>query len=215
MPAAKTDKRPASNSPTVPPFHGDEAAERKIREVLNSPTQIEFVETPMKNVVDYLKDLHHIEIQLDEPALKEAGVDDSKPVTRNLKGISLRSALRMVLGDMQLKYVIHDGVLLITSSAKAESEEYMETRAYAVGDLVPTARDESGTTSASFGPLKAILTNTVAAKTWADNGGTGAISEIVIGKRPLLVILQTQEVHERIDSALEMLRKASGLKTAE
>ena len=53
-------------------------AERKIREALNQPTQIEFVETPLKDVIDYLKDLHHIEIQLDTSALKEAGVDDRR-----------------------------------------------------------------------------------------------------------------------------------------
>ena len=82
---------PGPNSPTL--LSGDESpAERKIREALSQPTQVEFVETPLKDVIDYLKDLHHIEIQLDAPALKEAGVDESTPVTKNLKGISLRSA---------------------------------------------------------------------------------------------------------------------------
>ena len=80
-------------------------AEKKIEEALKQPTQIEFVETPLKDVVDYLKDLHHIEIQLDSAALKEAGVDESTPVTKNLKGISLRSALKLLLDELQLKYV--------------------------------------------------------------------------------------------------------------
>jgi hypothetical protein len=52
-------------------------AEKKIQEALKQPTQIEFVDTPLKDVVEYLKDLHHIEIQLDGPALKEAGVEES------------------------------------------------------------------------------------------------------------------------------------------
>ncbi len=215
VPVAKAAKHPAPTSPTLPSGHGDGAAEQKIRDVLNSPTQIEFVETPLTCVIDYLKDLHHIEIQLDTPALKEAGVDESKAVTRNVKGVSLRSALRLMLDELQLKYVIRNEVLLITSSAKAESEEYMETGVYAVGDLVATARDEAGTASACFGPLKAILTNTVATKTWADNGGAGTISEIVVGNRPLLVISQTQEVHERIEDTLQMLRKVGGVKTVE
>ena len=111
-------------------------AEKKIEEALKQPTQIEFVETPLKDVVDYLKDLHHIEIQLDSAALKEAGVDESTPVTKNLKGISLRSALKLLLDELQLKYVIHNEVLLITSPAKAESDEYMTTKVYPVADLV-------------------------------------------------------------------------------
>ena len=46
-------------------FHGPLAqpAEKKIQERLKKPTQIEFVETPLKDVIDYLKDLHHIEIR--------------------------------------------------------------------------------------------------------------------------------------------------------
>ncbi|MEI8376552.1 MAG: VWA domain-containing protein, partial [Planctomycetota bacterium] len=110
--------------------------EKKIQEALKQPTQIEFVETPLKDVVDYLKDLHHIEIQLDSAALKEAGVEESTQVTKNLKGISLRSALKLMLDELQLKYVVHNEVLLITSPTKAESDEYMTTKVYPVADLV-------------------------------------------------------------------------------
>ena len=115
--------------------------EKKIEEALKQPTQIEFVETPLKDVVDYLKDLHHIEIQLDSAALKDAGVDESTTVTRNIKGISLRSALKLLLDDLQLTYVIHDEVLLITSPTKAESDEYMTTKVYPVADLVLPIKD--------------------------------------------------------------------------
>ncbi len=111
-------------------------AEKKIEDALKQPTQIEFVDTPLKDVIDYLKDLHHIEIQLDGPALKEAGVEESTPITKNLKGISLRSALKLLLDELQLKYVVHNEVLLITSPTKAESDEYMTTKVYPVADLV-------------------------------------------------------------------------------
>jgi hypothetical protein len=199
-----------ANSPTQ--LSGDESpAERKIRAALLQPTQIEFVETPLKDVVDYLKELHHIEIQLDTAALKEAGVDESAPVTKNLKGISLRSALKLLLDELQLKYVIHNEVLLITSPAKAESDEYMITKAYPVGDLVVPQGGEF----ANFEPLKETLTSIVAPKTWTDNGGTGDLREMVVGNRLMLVLSQTQEVHEQIEQTLEMLRKAGGLKNAQ
>ncbi len=61
-------------------------------------------------------------------------------MTKNLKGISLRSALKMILDELQLKYVIHNEVLLITSPTKAESDEYMVTKAYPVADLVVAGR---------------------------------------------------------------------------
>ena len=87
-------------------------------------------------MVDYLKDYRHIEIQLDAAAMKkDVGVDPDTLVTKNLHGISLRSALKLLLDELQLKYVIHNDVLLITSPAKAESEELMTTKVYPVSDL--------------------------------------------------------------------------------
>ena len=154
--------RKAAGLKTAAPRVADEAAQRKVREALDRPTQIEFAGTPLNDVVDYLKDLHGIEIQLDSPALKEAGVDEMTPVTKELKGISLRSALKLMLDELQLKCVIHDGVLLITTVAKAERDDFMETRVYAVTDLLPTGRDLSGAVYRSFQPLVDLLTNTVA-----------------------------------------------------
>lgn len=45
-----------------------EAARDKIHKALEEPTNFEFVETPLTDVIDYLKDLHGIEIQIDHKA---------------------------------------------------------------------------------------------------------------------------------------------------
>ena len=73
--------------------------------------------------------------------------------------------------------------------------------------LTPTA-------CADFSPLVDMLTRTVATKTWQDNGGSGNLKELLVGGRALLVVTQTQDVHEEIVSTLDMLRTAGGLKTA-
>ena len=90
-------------------------AEKKINDALKSPTQLEFIETPLQDVIDYLKDYHGIEIQLDKKSLDEMSIGTDTPVTKNLKGISLRSALRLMLRELGLTYVIQDEVLLITT----------------------------------------------------------------------------------------------------
>ena len=82
----------------------------------------------------FLRDQHGIPIEIDKKALDNVGVGTDTPVTRNLKGISLRSALRLILKDLGLTYIIRDEVLLITSSEEAEKE--LVTRVYPVGDLV-------------------------------------------------------------------------------
>ena len=54
-------------------MHGGEKA---ILKALKQKTSLDFVETPLKDVVDYLSEMHHIPILIDSSALKEAGVDD-------------------------------------------------------------------------------------------------------------------------------------------
>ena len=109
-------------------------AEEKIRKALEDTTSIEFVETPLSDVVDYLKDLHNIEIQLDTKALDDASLGSDTPITKNLKGITLRSALRLMLGGMDLTYVIKNEVLMITTVDKANTD--LVTKVYPVADLV-------------------------------------------------------------------------------
>ncbi|MBL7039805.1 MAG: hypothetical protein ISR77_14305, partial [Pirellulaceae bacterium] len=90
-------------------------AEAKILEALDDDTRLEFIETPLDQVVDFLKDQHGINIELDAGELDNVGIGTDVPITRNLKGITLRSALRLMLKDLELTYVIRDEVLLITT----------------------------------------------------------------------------------------------------
>ena len=99
-----------------------------IEAALAKPIDFEYVETPLKDVIDYLADAMHVEICLDSAALKEAGIDESTPVTKNLHGLRCEKVLRLVLDELQLGWTIHNDVLYITSPAKLESDELMETR---------------------------------------------------------------------------------------
>ena len=95
---------------------------------------MEFIETPLSDVIDFLKDHHHIEIQLDNKALSDVGIGSDTPVTKNLKGISLRSALNLLLRDLNLTWTIQNEVLLITTPEEAENQ--LITKVYDVSDLV-------------------------------------------------------------------------------
>ena len=109
-------------------------AEKKITEALKSPTEVEVIEMPLGDVMDFLKDRHDIEIQLDTKSLDDVGISSDEPITKELKGISLRSALRLILRDLELTYMIQDEVLLITTPESAET--HLSTRVYPVADLV-------------------------------------------------------------------------------
>ena len=81
-------------------------------------------------------DQHKIEIELDTRSLEDAGVNEASPVTRGLQGISLKSALNLILGELDLDYVVDNEVLLITTKEEAESPDRMTTKVYPVADLV-------------------------------------------------------------------------------
>ena len=135
-PSRRPITKPKPNS--GPKLHGGEKA---ILKALKQKTSLDFAEAPLKDVLDYLSEKHRIPIRIDSAALKEAGVDESTPITCKLSGISLRSALEIILDELQLKWTIHHDVLMITSPTKAESDEYMYTKCYDVTDLLVTAKD--------------------------------------------------------------------------
>jgi len=109
-------------------------AEKRIRQALDETTSMDFVDTPLQDVVDYLKDLHGIEIQLDTRALADAGIAPDLPVSRRLSGISLRSALKLLLSSVDLSYVIKNEVLIITTPEMAATD--LVSRVYPMADLV-------------------------------------------------------------------------------
>ncbi len=119
----------------------DSPAAQKILKALQQPTVIEFTETPLQDVVLYLKDFHHIEIQLDQKALEDAGLAPDVPVTRNLQGIALESALRLLLKTYDLTYVIDNEVLTITTVAADNARG--EIRVYNIAGLIQGARRRS------------------------------------------------------------------------
>ena len=122
-------------------------AEKNITKALDSPVPpgggvLEFDEQPLDIVLETLQDAfadtnYPINIVLDTQSLNEIIDTDNPPVvTIKVSGISLRSALRLILRriEEQLTYTIRDEVLLITT--KENSAEQLITKVYPVADLV-------------------------------------------------------------------------------
>ena len=194
--------QPTPSREAVPPIENQAAA--KIEKVLSSPTQMEFADTPLQDVVDYLKDYHKIEVQLDKKALSDVGLKSDTPITKSLKGISLRSALRLLLKDHGLTYTIQDEVLLITTPEEAEN--HLQTIIYPVGDLV-VPPNSTAETEADFDSLIDVIKTTIKSTFWDDTGGVGSIKSFE--NNLSIVVAATQEVHKEIEKLLENLRTVS------
>lgn len=99
--------------------HPTPVSDAQIFARLREPTTFEFVEQPLTEAMETIKEYHQVEIQFDKKGLEEAGVGTDTPVTRNLRGVTLDAALRMLLDDIDLTYVVRDGVLMLTTPEAA------------------------------------------------------------------------------------------------
>jgi 2-phospho-L-lactate guanylyltransferase (CobY/MobA/RfbA family) len=185
------------------------AVEERIAQALKEPTRFEFLDTPLQDVVETLKDLHQIDIQIHKRALEEEGIPPDSPVTRDLKGISLRSALRLMLGELDLTYVITDEVLLITTQEEADTQTCV--RVYPVADLIGRGGDPGSANRYSESLVKAIK-KCIVPNSWDEVGGRGSISTIPPERPESLVVMQSQRVHEEIGDFLKLVRGVAGMK---
>ena len=158
--------------------------EKKISEALESQVEtFDFNETSLLDVAEQIEDDYGIQVELDSRALEDAGLDPESPVTKSLAGISLRSALRLILGDSQLTYLIKDDVLLITTKDKASENPTIVS--------YPVAWSGDGHQS-----LIDLIQQTIAPQSWNTVGGNGSIQPYLLINE--IVISQTEEVHEEI-----------------
>lgn len=108
--------------------------EEEIRRALSRPISFDFQDTPLSDIVDYLRDYTGVNVIPDLAAMEQVGVDLDTPVTLRLESVTLKSALRLLLRPLEMTYLVGDGVLQLTTSEVASRE--LITKVYPVGDLV-------------------------------------------------------------------------------
>ena len=171
---------------------------------LEKKAEFRFLETPLKDCIDYINRTWGIECRLDLRALRDVGLDTDTPITKHVKGISLGRALRLMLDDLDLVYLVRDRILLITTPEEAETR--LTVGVYPVADLL-ASRDEDDN---PFDPLLHAATSCLGPTTWDSVGGPGSIVAAQFPNVDALVVAQTQEVHDEIAALLSALRVISG-----
>ena len=128
------DSKPKTGPRTKWDFKSRSPRVEKIELALQENTEVTFTDQPIRDAVDYLENVHNIEIWIDTEALKESEIAIDERVNLVMSGIPLKNALRLILDPLKLDYLIQDDVLKITSRSKAD--ETFETRVYNTG-LIP------------------------------------------------------------------------------
>ena len=114
--------------------------------------------------------------------------------------MTIASFLDYVLSqtDPQLTWIVKDGLLLITTEAAAESEEYMFLRSYDISRL----RD----ISQEAGLIQTIQDLTLSSCHWFEIDGEGGKLSIA---RNRLIVRQSRKGHEQVVAVLEQLEMAA------
>src|SRR5258706_9459460 len=110
--AQSKEKTGAEQKPTK------EKAELSLEEKLAQRTDAEYPETPLKEILEDLKERTGIQMYVNGKALVAAGLNTDVPVTINLKKARLDMLLDLILeqaGEGKLAYVERDGILIIST----------------------------------------------------------------------------------------------------
>lgn len=174
-----------------------ERIKRRYEGVALSSSGFDFEETPLDEVVEFLRDEYKLPLQFDLIALDELGISPDEKVTCNLRNIQLADAMRLILDPLELTVMPGNGVLLITSQEEALTRTLVAV--YPVGDLL-------GEKSMDYDSLIQAIVSNVATDSWIVNGGSEAMIS-PFPNRGALVISQTDAVHDDIAGLLTALRK--------
>ena len=186
----------------------DRVAEARIDAALAGRMNFDFSDVPLKRFVELLNQ-QGIPAQVDHRALDDYGLDDDAPIRLQQANITMRSALDLILKQLDLAWTIRNEVLLITTDEEVEG--MMKTRVYDVSELVPSKAmiDNWGraVTGRDFDSLVDLIQSTIEPQTWDVVGGPASIATIELPHSGVLVISQTLAVHEQIARLLAGLHQ--------
>ncbi len=173
----------------------DAPQNERIRQRLEKTISVNFRSVPLVDAVAELAERSECDIRLDPRSLQGTRVRPRTPVTLELSEQKLDTVLLALLRELDLAWMLRDGVLWIVS--RQDADELLKTAVYDVRDL---ARDEDE--SRALG--QAIVSQT-SPEDWEIAGSTGTM---IFAKPGVLVIHQSEDNHNAVLQLLENYRLA-------
>lgn len=202
--AGPSEDKPTTKSPR----------ECEIEKKLTTQVALDFMNVPLHRALQSLATEYDIPIWPNKAALEAEGIGLDQPVTVKISGLSLRSALNLLVKEAHLRWVVRDEVLQVTTPADARGK--LVTRTFAVTDqIVPIhgfatlasgkAAEPAKLAGMSATELIRLLQNTIDPSSWKEAGGLGTIDFLPLNNA--LVVHQSIDVQEQIADLLAALRR--------
>lgn len=184
--------------------------EIKVMRSLETAVDARYKASRFQDVIDHIATGINRTIIVDASALAEAGVNYDTPINFSARDpIAARTALRAILANLNLAYVVRDGIIHVTLPGKAR--DLMTTRVYYLGDLITGLGPYGG--APTVGPaldqvqlaqnvaaIVEMITSSVDPQSWDKKGGQGNIG--VNLPTLSLTVRQSQEVHALLRAGL-------------
>ena len=135
---------------------------------LKNKVEIDYFETPLQDVLEDLSSKHKIQIVLN-PSVADNNLNPKTLITLKLANVSLKSALRIMLGAFQCRLVVANEVLTIMSEKSADA--LFLSRRYDCRQLV---EEIGGDSEINLAKLERVIKTSVDPESWDSRGGLGA-----------------------------------------
>jgi hypothetical protein len=188
--------------------------EQQLMRALDEPITLGFKDAPFEEVLKSLSTQMGVNILVDKLAMNQAMIESSTPVSITLRDVTGRTALRKLLQDHQLTYIIKDETIQVVTIDKAR--ETLVTRVYYLGDLLRGVGPLGGAAALQWGPWVDMLQTqdnankiiemikTIDPDSWKERGGNGTIAFNLPSMS--IIVRQTAEVHARLGASLGSVR---------
>lgn len=181
----------------------------KVLHALGRGVTFDFQETPLRDVVAFVRDYTGLNVILDAASLERAGVAEDAPVTLALDGAPLGDALEMLLEPLELGLVARGEVLVVTD---ADAARRPEVRIYPISDLVRVAADARAKTWLGERYVEQLLqaiVSSIEPEGWQAAGGRADVHFSPAAEA--LIVSAGQSAHRKIGDFLVQLRRAKEL----
>lgn len=173
----------------APPEH------EALRKKLQQNVSVDFDDSPLIEALNNLAQQTGIAIRLDYRALAKYRIRLRQPVSIRLAERKLQTVLDVMLAQLKLTWILKDGVLLVTSTDYAEERQL--TAVYDVRDLCRSFDESSGLANAIMRQSDSL---------WEDVDGEGGAIQFPLPG--VMVVRQTERIHERLLTLLQAYRQA-------
>lgn len=142
-----TDQQPASStqvkSRRMQRVIVSPTADRGLRRALMQPVNLHFDAAPLSKVMEHISTVHGINGVLDVNGLEQEGIRTDVPMTIHVDGVSLKTALTVILEPLNLGARMENRVVMITGQRRLGETMLEKADSAAVLDSSPASRGKA------------------------------------------------------------------------